>query len=129
MLEKIIEAAKNKKVKLSTHAMAQAADRKISTQDIIDPSVSGVSNFFANSLETEEKSSQDADTSNARVNIHAILNCKKYVFFAEKNKFNIYGDYSENILLMVSGVYLDGILVITTHKISKKRVKLWLKKI
>ena len=46
------------------------------------------------------------------------------------NKLNIYGpiEHREDLCLMVACTYFDGVLVITTHKISKKRVLKYVQK-
>ena len=55
---------------------------------------------------------------------HAILNHQKVIYLAKENKYNIYGEYSQTHFLLVSCVYYNGVLVITVHKIMKKRVKI-----
>jgi hypothetical protein len=55
--------------------------------------------------------------------LNAIINHQSIIYKKEENKFNIYGQYSETHLLLVSCAYREGILIITVHKILKKRIK------
>lgn len=54
--------------------------------------------------------------------ILAITHYEDFVYIKESSKYNIYGPYSENLNLMISCVYKGGVIVITAHKVSKKRM-------
>ncbi len=55
---------------------------------------------------------------------YAILNYILSTPIENTDKLNIYGplEHKEFLCLMISCTYFEGVLVITTHKISKKRV-------
>ncbi len=82
-------AAKANKITLTEHAAKNAAERKITANDIRN----------------------------------ALLNKYLVKYIEKDNKFNVYGYYSDSYFLLVSCAYFDGVIVITAHRVSKKRIK------
>ena len=54
---------------------------------------------------------------------NALLNNYLVKYSEKDNKFNVYGYYSDLYFLLVSCAYFEGVVVITTHKVLKKRIK------